>query len=93
MNFEFDDSDNDDNILFDDDISTDGSKHGKNTKNPFIEHEKKPSNIRKNKIFFFFFKIYFLFSIFRIRFILQVRSIHLAANTQFICLDLVLLII
>jgi hypothetical protein len=54
MNLESDDTDNDDNILFDNGTSTDDSEYGKNSKNISIEHPKKSSNIRKNilKIFF-----------------------------------------
>jgi len=48
MNLESDNTDNDENILFDNDTSTDDSEHGKNSKNILIEHPKKPSNNRKN---------------------------------------------
>ena len=48
MNLESDDTDNDDNILFDDNSSTDDNEHIKNSQNILIEHPKKPSNIRKN---------------------------------------------
>ncbi len=78
MNLESDDTDNDENILFDNDISTDDSEHGENSKNMFIEHQKKPSNIRKN-IFekILFFSEYIFLYLLRIRFSLQVRLIHL----------------
>jgi hypothetical protein len=48
MNIGSDDSDNDDNILCDNDISTDDSEHDKTSKTKFIEHPKKPSNTRKH---------------------------------------------
>ena len=48
MNFESDVSDNDDNILFDNDTSTDESEHGKNSKNMLIEYKKTPKDTRKN---------------------------------------------
>ncbi len=38
----------DDDILFDNDDSTDDSEHATNSKTLFIEHQKKPSNTRKN---------------------------------------------
>ncbi|CAF3362546.1 unnamed protein product [Rotaria sp. Silwood1] len=44
MSFESDDTDNDDNILLDNDTSTDDSEYGKNSKNKLIEHKKEPSN-------------------------------------------------
>jgi hypothetical protein len=48
MNLESDNTDNDENILFDNDTSTDDSEHVKNSKNMLIEHQKNSSNNRKN---------------------------------------------
>ena len=48
MNLESDDTDNNDDILFDNDTSTDDDVHGKNSRNKLIEHPKKPSTTRKN---------------------------------------------
>jgi hypothetical protein len=50
MNLESDDTDNDNDILFDNDSSTGGSEHEKISKNLFTEHQKKPSNTRKNTL-------------------------------------------
>jgi hypothetical protein len=62
MNLESDDTDNDDNLLFGKDTSTDDSEHGKNASHILHEHPKKSSNTRKNiseKIFInIFFSIY-----------------------------------
>jgi len=77
MNLESDNTDNDENILFDNDTSTDDSEHRKNSKNMLIEHPKKPSNNRKNISKKDSFCKYIFFYLFRIRFSLQVRSIHL----------------
>jgi hypothetical protein len=48
MNLESDDTDSDNDILFDDVNSTGGSEHGKISENLFTEHQKKPSNTRKS---------------------------------------------
>jgi len=64
MNLESDDTDNDDNLLFGKDTSTDDSEHGKKAPNILHEHPKKSSNTRKNiseKVFIpsnIFFSIY-----------------------------------
>jgi hypothetical protein len=48
MNLESDDTDNDDNILFDNDNSTDDSEHDKKAQNSINEQKKKISDTREN---------------------------------------------
>jgi hypothetical protein len=78
MNLESDDTDNDDNLLFGKDTSTDDSEHGKKAPNILHEHPKKSSNTRKNisEKNLSSTKYIFLY-LFRIRFSLQVRSAYL----------------
>lgn len=59
MDFESNDTDNDENILFESDTSTEDDVNKKNSKKLLIEHEKSSSNTRKNlcnslKIIFIF---------------------------------------
>ncbi|CAF2397344.1 unnamed protein product [Rotaria sp. Silwood2] len=58
MNFESDDTDNDDNILLDNDTSTDESEYGKNSKTMLIEHKNKPSNTQSDSSYNTYLEIY-----------------------------------
>ncbi|CAF3969063.1 unnamed protein product [Rotaria magnacalcarata] len=53
MNFESDETDNDENILFDNDSSTDDSEHIKNHKNVSIEKQKQSSSTQSNSSYNF----------------------------------------